>query len=463
MDEQESVFDIINKDLIERKKGRLEIIKEALSTLYPEELYDIQIPVKIPRSVNNRIFDSMHAKKGVGIFYDRYNTDGGRFAELTEHYTNFSECKIGEISKEDFLELRKDYTEEYSEILNILSEYYYIEIIIKFPEVTIKNENGKTHLIRDLFAKKIINLNGKSIKNFTLSRSTFSTIEVKKGYIHSHLSTSNMSTLHGPVWGDPCLGQGPINASQRALISIGNTTTPEDLFSSYLLFFTDLNNYVKVESLRGIPYIKMEMLSTLSKSTKFYSNYFFKTIVSLDELMLEISKNYGSSNTDTLEKLNMKELVKKFIINFIKNVDLKYAYLNGVIRPAYNLIEFNKVVTREFINYYNVNAVEYPKRFNTDKLLTYGIMLPGKIKNNQIVSYRKSEDDNDKTALMLNGKKSPIHFKGEDVLLSVVPSTEIRNIKDSLIVAPEITCYIYNTLLKLNFKENGTNKRRIYI
>lgn len=463
MDEQESVFDIINKDLIERKKGRLEIIKEALSTLYPEELYDIQIPVKIPGSVSNRISDSMHAKKGAGIFYDGYNTDDGRFAELTEHYTNFSECRIGEISKEDFLELRKDYTEEYSEILNILSEYYYIEIIIKFPEVTIKNENGRTHLIRDLFAKKIINLNGKSIKNFTLSRSTFSTIEVKKGYIHSHLSISNMSTLHGPRWGDPCLGQGPINTSQRALTSIGDTTTPEDLFSSYLLFFTDLNNYVKVESLRGIPYIKMEMLSTLSKSTKFYSNYFFKTIVSLDELMLEISKNYGSSNTDTLEKLNMKELVKKFIINFIKNVDLKYAYLNGVIRPAYNLIEFNKIITREFINYYNVNAVEYPKRFNTDKLLTYGVMLSGKIKNNQIVSYRESEDNNDKTALMLNGKKSPIHFKGEDVLLSVVPSTEIRNIKDSLIVAPEITCYIYNTLLKLNFKENGTNKRRIYI
>lgn len=463
MDEQESVFDIINKDLIERKKGRLEIIKEALSTLYPEELYDIQIPVKIPRSVSNKIFNSMRAKKGAGIFYYGYNTEDGRFADLTEHYTNFSECRIEEISKEDFLELRKDYTEEYSEILNILSEYYYIEIIIKFPEVTIKNENGRTHLIRDLFAKKIINLNGKSIKNFTLSRSTFSTIEVKKGYIHSHISPSNMSTLHGPVWGDPCLGQGPINASQRALISIGDTTTPEDLFSSYLLFFTDLNNYVKVESLRGIPYIKMEMLSTLSKSTKFYSNCFFKTIVSLDELMLEISKNYGSSNTDTLEKLNMKELVKKFIINFIKNVDLKYAYLNGVIRPAYNLIEFNKVVTREFINYYNVNAVEYPKRFNTDKLLTYGVMLPGKIKNNQIVSYRESEDDNDKTALMLNGKKSPIHFKGEDVLLSVIPSTEIRNIKDSLIVAPEITCYIYNTLLKLNFKENETNKRRIYI
>ena len=110
-----------------------------------------------------------------------------------------------------------------------------------------------------------------------------------------------MSTLHGPVWGTPCLGQGPINASQKALTNIGNTTTPEDLFSSYLLFFTDLNNYVKVESLRGVPYIKMEMLSTLSKSTKFYSNYFFKTIVSLDELMLEISKNYGSSNTDTLE------------------------------------------------------------------------------------------------------------------------------------------------------------------
>lgn len=147
------------------------------------------------------------------------------------------------------------------------------KLIIKFPEVEIKNSNRMKHTIKDLYVRiklhetKFNELFNEDVidekyqgyqvifNNLTIPaglsglRGTLTVHEYLAGYLHSHLSPWTNYSLG---WGSFCLGEGEIVQTLLLLSQVGEYTT--ELFTMLLL---QIEVYVAWESLSGVPYIKM--------------------------------------------------------------------------------------------------------------------------------------------------------------------------------------------------------------
>lgn len=149
------------------------------------------------------------------------------------------------------------------------------KLIIKFPEIIIKNSRDQKHIIKDLYVRikfhepRLIervneqanNESGYHIEfsNLICStylyglRGTLSSQEYRHGYLHSHLYSRHNYNLE---WGKFCLGSGEINQTLLLLSHIDSYTT--ELFTLLLL---QLEAYVVWESLSGVPYIFMSSIT----------------------------------------------------------------------------------------------------------------------------------------------------------------------------------------------------------
>jgi len=113
-------------------------------------------------------------------------------------------------------------------------------IMVWWPSVTVSNENDRSILIHDLYARVDITPDGRipyEMTGFKLNRTTFTDVQFESGYIHSHVP----SRCGLPNFQNPCLGRGPIR------------NTIADLKNNYeealwMLFCQELSLYVTVES-----------------------------------------------------------------------------------------------------------------------------------------------------------------------------------------------------------------------
>ena len=123
-------------------------------------------------------------------------------------------------------------------------------VLIKFNEITLKNENNKTHTIYDTFVRVNL-LPHEIIDCFKLARASVTKSEYRQNYSHSHASGGIFKFCKC------CLGTGPINETITRLKSRFVDS------KKYLIdiFCFELDNYLKVESLTGVPYHKLEELS----------------------------------------------------------------------------------------------------------------------------------------------------------------------------------------------------------
>ena len=122
-------------------------------------------------------------------------------------------------------------------------------IVIRFPEVKVSNERNKYTIVKELFAKLVVSADGKLNESPRLIRSRFSYAQWISRYSHSHLP--RISGI--PVWAAPCFGSGPI------LNTIDILSKEYDLDRWGLLFF-ELEKFVRTESLKGGPYIRLESI-----------------------------------------------------------------------------------------------------------------------------------------------------------------------------------------------------------
>ncbi len=131
-------------------------------------------------------------------------------------------------------------------------------ILIYFPEVTVSNEANQSTVIKDLFIRVPLNNNGTIAAPFRLVRSTYTNEELAAGYMHSHCHQLNRT--HPENWDIPCLGTGPLRTTMSLLMS--------DEFDEqrYTLFFWELDKFTQVESLSGIPYIKLQSIGISNDS-----------------------------------------------------------------------------------------------------------------------------------------------------------------------------------------------------
>jgi len=144
--------------------------------------------------------------------------------------------------------LRRIYPEERFDIFESIMGPEFIEVVIHYPEVTIKNSAGQTHTVQDFFLRLAFD-NYLNLYQFAVARTTFNTVEISHDpdhfYVHSHLPRESPG-----FWDNSfCFGSAPISKVLAKLREGGI-----EYLTRFLINFEDVLGW---ESLEGAPYKKM--------------------------------------------------------------------------------------------------------------------------------------------------------------------------------------------------------------
>ena len=380
---------------------------EVIKDYFSEDLTDLQLPVfkdftdKLELLLLGDIISSPSDSNNLGSYdlgedYYENNRDRGFLQSITD---------LGVI--------------DYSKVL--LSRMMPMsEILIKFPKVKVTNENDKSVNIDNLFVKITVR-NNTIVDTFTMVRTTYDVVQWLSKYSHSHLPRLYKEEV--PVWSKPCLGNGPLNSTINRLRQYYD----EDVLG---LFCFELAKYVTVESLAGVPYIRLETIGANSNSyimPKDYKGAYRRLLISL----------------------------KDFVKDFVKNTPIKFSYVNGNYMLGEPLIDFWIKISNSFIAWYNKlytqreihQGIEYLRSVGCIK--TY-IIAEGKVCNPQT--------NLTMTNIHRLNNSDMFVFKGIMQKLRIEGAAACNN-NDSTLVTKELCEYILTCILKIiNFKYGRSNK-----
>jgi hypothetical protein len=139
-------------------------------------------------------------------------------------------------------------------------------IILKFPEILIKNGSGHRHTIKDLYVK--ISAKNSSYKpeveyySINGARGEITDAELSATYRHSHISRFDGNMGPG-VFGHFCLG-----SSMLADKRVWKLNDP----LSFEMMLYNIQDLVEWESLGGVPHIRMETLARFSGGLKQFTS-----------------------------------------------------------------------------------------------------------------------------------------------------------------------------------------------
>lgn len=294
-------------------------------------------------------------------------------------------------------------------------------IIIHFPYVRITNENNKYIDITQLWAKVQITTAGKLISKFKLNRSEYTYAQFVEGYMHSHVSSIDKSNLQN--FQTPCTGNGPINNTIDSLRYNCN-------FDIWNLFCLELDKYVQVESINGVPYNYLEKVGTSLKKEESTQFTVYK-----DNQIIQCIKNH----------------IPKFVEYLIRSKKLKFNYFNGSFGLAMPYIEYIVLVSNIFIDWYNDS---YNKSIITVSWETFknkNILRPCIISNNKV--YTANNIQNARQNLNQYIGKHILTFKGKDISLSISDIDEVENTNTILLLNKQFALFILSKILEvLNFR-----------
>lgn len=197
----------------------------------------------------------------------------------------------------------------------IYGKNYFIEynredsliIHLYFDEITIKNSNKRSHVIKDLFVKIIFDFidDNYVLRNELYGYRTFITQnEANVSYCHSHLSIN----------GKFCLGSGPLRKFMDSYsYSLCLIKKYIDAFDEMLLM---IFHYVRWESLEGTPYRYLQNIVNRSSSNSKYqkiSNEFIEEDISM-EIINTLNKDFIKQLFDCSTPILLKE--NKYILKF---------------------------------------------------------------------------------------------------------------------------------------------------
>ena len=203
-------------------------------------------------------------------------------------------------------------------------------ILVHWPEVTISNEFDVKHLIRDLYAKVEVTPNGTITPiGFRLNRTTYTDAEWASGYMHSHISNIPKGRLS--EFQSPCMGSGPIRDVIHVIISNYDKEWWET-------FAFELDRYVRVESIAGVPYRRMANIVTANSNSRSSAIY--------------LSSCIGNLPNTWANKLIF---IQDFIRHCCANLKFKFSFNGSTYILAENSYEFWLRVSNEFIKYFNAN------------------------------------------------------------------------------------------------------------
>lgn len=307
-------------------------------------------------------------------------------------------------------------------------------ILVYFPKVTISNEKNESIDITDLYVKTDLHDNGTIKQQFTMTRGSYTTSQIKENYLHSHV----LSIPSSNTFSNCCTGTGPITRTITLL-------TIECDLDRWALYCYELDKYVQVESEDGIPYHR------LSKVTK--SKY------QETPLFLNYSKSFFIINTS-----EQNDIIKSFIPYLIKSRALKFSKNNVYYYLAHSFKDTLSIITTQFVNY--IKSIEGNLR-NIQFYIDSDFLFKGIYKNGLFLTKNKMISD----IQNLNGTVA-CTFKGNEVIINVINDLIDNDDSKDLIINPNIAAFlIYKILVTLNYgniklqnsNSNSIEKERVII
>lgn len=309
------------------------------------------------------------------------------------------------------------------------------DIIVWWPKLRVSNELGQSCIITHLYARVPVENNGTMGGVFGLNRTEYSYGQWIANYCHSHVNSIYKSRDSLRCWKSPCLGQGPI----RRTISSLTLYFDEDLWN---LFCFELDQYVRHESVVGVPYIRLERIGIAASSSRY---------------IVDIPKSHISYYSLGPE---CDEFMKKSLISeIIAKKPFRFNYIEGNYTIAENPIDLIVKVSDIFIGLYNRQEKEKQQEI-MDKLKSNSLFSDYKIVNNRLFMVTNRNETQD---LHMELEGIPIlKFKGEEKHL-VITDKENGEEKENVVklLSPPYVMYILNKILRIiNYRFNGKDKER---
>lgn len=329
--------------------------------------------------------------KALGLDYlliqEEYNTNPT--ASFANWYSDLSE-----VGRQEFLDRLTP------EVL-AASELPRFFVLVRFQNFNVTNEEEDSVPIEEMFTKTFVTRDGRATQlRVKWARTKTSVMHYLSGYRHSHLSSysgprSNSSLMPAYAeFGDPCLGQGPIQVTLSTLRSEFNPVV-------WRLYWVELENCIQVESLQGGPYIKMADIIS--------SNLVDKTLTEF----------YKASWTS----FNIPDNVKQLADYVLKHKLIDWLWKISHIAPRQNFIEFTLVASNAFIDMNTEGMEEEEARAVVDRLLEDHTLYKAQVTEDKIYQLKSSvSTESGETRTM----QLPWTFKGQPVEFSVIPAVSNR-------------------------------------
>lgn len=265
-------------------------------------------------------------------------------------------------------------------------------ILIYFPTVRITNEFDKYVDIKELWLKVPFNWQGKGKGYFGVNRSNYPLNQFKHGYMHSHVSSIPRSNFEN--FQTPCTGRGPINSTLSTL-AIGYDE------AIWQLLCLELDRYVRVESINGVPHHRLENIPAPEMGDA-------KDKFSMQSLrgVVHYSSIFG------------REQFKLFIKYLLETKKIRFNYSNGSYGIGMSFIDTVVLISNEFISWYNTEYNKHTFDLSYHDLVDMGVIKECIITNGKIyiprAVRRGSSDDYQRYV----GKKI-CTFKGREITLTI--------------------------------------------
>ena len=304
-------------------------------------------------------------------------------------------------------------------------------LYIRFPKVTVTNEDDKSVDIDELYVLVPINGDGTLKRNFSMVRSSYPIIQWLSGYSHSHLPSISINRT--PHFAYPCLGRGPLDPTQDTLRSAFNI----DMWG---LFAFELEKYVTQESLLGGPYIKLESIGKSSEATEIKLCY-------RDEL------DFSCDNID----------FKDFLRSYCSHTNLNVSYKEGQYDLGITDVNFVISLSDYFIKWYNnkiAEGVYYTTLINLidNNVLNKVIIDGNKVYSNAIIRNIDSIQSLEGAHLTRStASDKDFIFKGKPVTLHIDGNFNIKSKNYTLLLNTNICSYMLTKILEVINNKYGTS------
>lgn len=356
------------------------------------------------------------------------------FTLNSEHFIALSNCTKDEI-KNLITKYKKDkdtYIKKF-----VAANYIYVYILVYFPKITVTNEYDESIDIEEVYIRVPIDRYGKLVSSFEIIRTKYSYEQYESGYMHSHAHSGISRTSRD--WRGMCLGSGPL------------VTTTHTLKNSYdldiwRLFCIELDEYLKVESVAGVPYIRM---NRVGNNSDLY-NYNI-TSDGYHDIQYRI-QGYYSFFKDFL----------KFFIRKICNNERYFSFRDSDIHLAISNEQFAIIISKYFIEYCNYNNEE--TEINIDFIIS-DFMVKVQRDVSGVLKYYRQTNPRSHTNESLSDIKA-LTFKGQDKYVKIDAKAETSQNKEIYLLNPELVSQVLNYLLKIvnygNTEEFTTNSKIPY-